>query len=49
MNEVLTTSEMKINSAKTNILICTRDPKIKAGVYLTFLTHSIFNLRGAFW
>lgn len=33
--QVLTTSEIKINSAKTNILVCTRDPKIKADVYLT--------------
>jgi len=25
---------MKINSAKTKILICTRDPKLKADVYI---------------
>jgi len=33
MNEVFTTLEMKINSAKTNILVCTIDPKIKADKY----------------
>jgi len=32
LNKVLTTSEMKINSAKTKILVCGRDPKIKADV-----------------
>ena len=34
INEVLKTSEMKINSGKTKILVCARDPKIKADVYI---------------
>jgi len=34
MNKVLTTSEMKINSANTKVLVCTRDPKIKRDVYI---------------
>jgi len=34
MDEMLGTSEMKINSAKMKILVCARDPKIKADVYI---------------
>jgi len=34
INEVLKTSEMKINSTKMKILVCTRDPKIKADAYI---------------
>jgi len=32
MNEMLRTSEMKLNSAKTKILVSAGDPKIKADV-----------------
>lgn len=31
INKMLRTLEMKINNAKTKILVCARDPKIKAG------------------
>jgi len=34
MDEMLRTSEMKINSTKTKILVCARDPKVKADVYI---------------
>lgn len=34
MNEVLTTSEMKINNLKPKVLVCARDSKIKANVYI---------------
>jgi len=34
MTEMLRTSDMKINNAKTKILICASDPKIKADVYI---------------
>jgi len=34
MDEMLRTSEMKINNTKTKILVCARDPKVKAEVYL---------------
>lgn len=30
INKMLKTSEMKINSIKKKILVCARDPKIKA-------------------
>ncbi|VVC38507.1 Reverse transcriptase domain [Cinara cedri] len=33
INEMLR-SEMKINGAKTKILVCARDPKIKANVFI---------------
>ncbi|VVC26438.1 Hypothetical protein CINCED_3A024292 [Cinara cedri] len=34
INEIFRTSEMKMNSGKTMILVCARDPKIKADVYI---------------
>jgi len=34
MDKMLRTSEMKINSAKTKILVCARDPKVKADIYI---------------
>jgi len=34
MDEMIRTSEMKINSTKTKILVCARDPKVKADVYI---------------
>lgn len=34
INEMLRTSEIKINSAKTRILVCAKDPKIKADLYM---------------
>jgi hypothetical protein len=34
MDEMLRTSEMKINSTKTKILVCARDPKVKADIYI---------------
>jgi len=34
MDEMLRTSEMKINCTKTKILVCTRNPKVKAEVYI---------------
>jgi len=34
MDEMIRTSEMKINSTKTKILFCARDPKVKADVYI---------------
>lgn len=34
MDEMLKTSEMKINSTKTKILVCARDPKVKADVHI---------------
>ncbi|VVC35524.1 Reverse transcriptase domain [Cinara cedri] len=34
IDEMLNTSEMKINSAKTKILVCAKDPKVKADVYI---------------
>ncbi|VVC44416.1 Reverse transcriptase domain [Cinara cedri] len=34
MDEMLRTSEMKINSAKTKILVCARDLNVKADVYI---------------
>lgn len=35
MKEMLRTSEMKINWAKTKISVCARDPKIKANLHIT--------------
>jgi len=32
MDEMLKTSEMKINSTKMKILVCARDPKVKANI-----------------
>lgn len=34
MNEMHRTLEIKINSAQIEILVCARDPKIKADVYI---------------
>jgi hypothetical protein len=34
MNEMLRTSEMKINSTKTKILVCARVLKVKADAYI---------------
>ncbi|KAL4152963.1 hypothetical protein QTP88_000796 [Uroleucon formosanum] len=34
MDEMLRTSEMKINSKETNILVCARDPKVRTDVYI---------------
>ncbi|KAL4097313.1 hypothetical protein QTP88_022107 [Uroleucon formosanum] len=34
MDEMLRTSEMKINSTKTKILVCARDPKVRTDVYI---------------
>ncbi|XP_025413749.1 uncharacterized protein LOC112685915 [Sipha flava] len=34
MDEILRTSEMKINSTKTKILFCARNPKVKDDVYI---------------
>jgi len=34
VEEMVRTSEMKINSAKTKILVCARYPKVKTDVYI---------------
>jgi len=34
MDEMIRTSEMNINSTKTKTLVCARDPKVKAVVYI---------------
>jgi len=34
MNEILRTLEIKINSAKMKIIVCAKDSKIKADVYI---------------
>lgn len=34
MDKTLRTSEMRMNSVKTKILVCARDPKVNADVYI---------------
>ncbi|KAF0753702.1 craniofacial development protein 2-like [Aphis craccivora] len=46
MDEMIRTSEMKINSTKTKILFCARDPKVKADVYIDAIRERRWKMVG---